>query len=67
MSALQVDELGRARGCGLYGGEEARHEGPEIGEAVGSRPEHHDGDRERDNVLLKGQVSIRCYEHVELG
>jgi len=65
-SALLADELGRARRCGLYGGEEARHEGSEIGESVGSRAEHHDGDRERDYVLLKEQVSIHCYEHVEL-
>src|ERR1700737_771563 len=36
--------------------------GPEIGESVGSRLEHNDGNRERDNVLLKGEVSIYCYE-----
>jgi len=27
-----------------------------------SRLEHHDGNRERDNVLLKGQVSINYYD-----
>ena len=39
---------------------------PEIGEPIASHLEHDDGSRERDNVLLKGQVPIRCYEHVEL-
>jgi hypothetical protein len=29
--------------------------GPEIGESVGSRLEQNDGNRERDNVLLKGK------------
>ena len=53
-----LDEFGRARRCGLDGQEEARYERPEIGELVGSRLEH--------NVLLKGQVSIDCYEYVEL-
>lgn len=55
-SALLTDEFGRPWWCGLDGREEARHEGPEIGQSVGSRPKHNNGNRERDNALLKGQV-----------
>src|SRR6202022_1863034 len=66
-SALRLaDKFRPARGCGLDCREEARYEGPEIGESVGSRLEHDDGNRERDNILLKGKVSIHCYEYVEL-
>ena len=37
-----------------------------MSESVGFRLKDNDGYRKRDNVLLKGQVSIHCYEHVEL-
>jgi hypothetical protein len=40
--------------------------GLEVGESVGLRLEHNDGNGERDNVLLRGQVSIHCYEQLEL-
>jgi hypothetical protein len=60
-----ADEFGRAGRCGRNGREEARYEGPEIGEPVASRLEHNDGNRERDNVLLEGQVSIHRYEYIE--
>jgi hypothetical protein len=53
-----ADEFGRAGRCGLNGREEAWYEGPEIGEPVASRLEHNDGNGERDNVLLEGQISI---------
>ena len=53
-------------GRGLDRRKEARYEGSEISEAVGSRPKHDDGYGERDNVLLNGQVSLHSYEYVEL-
>ena len=52
-------------GVASIAAKEARYEGSEISEAVGSRPKHDDGYGERDDVLLKGQVSIYCYEYVE--
>jgi hypothetical protein len=62
----QADEFRGCRGRGLDRCKEARYEGSEISEAVGSRPKHDDGYGERNNVLLKGQVSIHRYEYVEL-
>ena len=40
--------------------------GLKIGKSIGSGLKHYDGNRERDNVLLKGQVSIGGDKDVEV-
>jgi hypothetical protein len=37
-----------------------------IGQPIGSRLKHNNSNRKGDKVLLKGQVSIHCYEYIEL-
>ena len=45
---------------------DARHQLQEIRQPIGPRLEHEDGDGERRQVLLKGQVAIDRDEDVEL-
>jgi hypothetical protein len=41
-------------------------EDAQIGQPIGSRLKHNNSNRKGDKVLLKGQVSIHCYEYIEL-
>jgi hypothetical protein len=47
------------------GCQEARDQRPEISEPIAFGLKNHDRDRERNEVLLKGQISINRNEHVE--
>ena len=42
------------------------HQRSQIGKPIRLCVKHNDGDRERGEVLLKGEVSIDRNEHVEL-
>jgi hypothetical protein len=60
--ANEYDGSGR-RPCD--GRQEARHQGLEICEPVGPGLKHDNGNRERDKVLLKGQIPIYRYEYIK--
>ena len=49
----------------LIPGPDIPTEDAQIGQPIGSL-KHNNSNRKGDKVLLKGQVSIHCYEYIEL-
>ena len=65
-AGVGTNQRGSARHRGLDGCQEPWHQRPEIGEPVCPRMKYNYGDGEGIQVLLKGKVSIRGNEHVEV-
>src|SRR6516165_6288955 len=63
---LKADELYSAWRRGVDSLKKLRYQRPEIGKPVCLSLKDNDGNREQSQILLKGQVLIDRYQHVEM-
>jgi hypothetical protein len=66
MRSTSLYNRGNARRCASDSFQQFRDQRSQIIDTVRPRPQHDDGNRKRNQILLEGQIAIDRHKHVEL-